>query len=254
MLAPKVKYVVKPEKDTYITIANFFPNDGVAGNIFQQYIANNFGLDINYFKGKNFNEKVEYVESKLSAVYKNTYTLMVEKVGAFQQAWNELEPRIISEFERIFKVKFDSDYKVCFGFVNINPVCPRYLKDWAFDINFAKSNNAALATSIHEITHFIWFEKWKEVFPNWKPKDFEYPSVSWLLSEIAIDSIFYHSWFKELIGEISAYHYFYDAEIEHNNLIKTFRNLFVNSSIEDFMKKGLSLLERNPEAVKSLIR
>jgi hypothetical protein len=38
--------------------------------------------------------------------------------------------------------------------------------------------------ALHEILHFIWFEKWKEIFPEHNKKEFESPHLAWKLSEM----------------------------------------------------------------------
>ena len=42
---------------------------------------------------------------------------------------------------------------------------------------------------MHELCHFLFFEKCKEIFPNWKYEDFDSPSILWYLSEIVVDPI-----------------------------------------------------------------
>ncbi len=42
---------------------------------------------------------------------------------------------------------------------------------------------------MHELCHFLFFEKCKEIYPNWKYEDFDSPSLLWYLSEIIIDPI-----------------------------------------------------------------
>lgn len=40
------------------------------------------------------------------------------------------------------------------------------------------------AVSLHEILHFIYFEKWKQIFPQTNEKEFECPGLVWELSEM----------------------------------------------------------------------
>lgn len=43
----------------------------------------------------------------------------------------------------------------------------------------------------HEILHFLWFKKWKEVFPESTNTDYESPHLVWRLSEV-MDPIILH--------------------------------------------------------------
>ena len=40
------------------------------------------------------------------------------------------------------------------------------------------------SVAIHEILHFIYFEKWKKVFPKTQEKEFDAPHLVWQLSEM----------------------------------------------------------------------
>lgn len=67
------------------------------------------------------------------------------------------------------------------------PVFPRFLDKFEFCVGY-KDTADSVETSAHEIVHFLWFKKWKEVFPDMEPREYESPRLAWRLSEI-IDPI-----------------------------------------------------------------
>ena len=250
---PKVKFSVMSEKDNYKAITMFFDDDKDLDARFTQNLAKRFNIDVEYLRGKSYEDRLNYITSCTFPIYQSKINLLQYNLNTFQNMWNKNERKILLEFEKIFNEKLTEPI-IAEGRININPICPRFYDTWSFDIWCESSPTDALVTAIHEITHFLWFDKWKEVFPNWKRSDFERPSISWLFSEIAIDAIFYHSCFKEFSGDKPAYYYFYDVEIEGTNMIKLFRKLYKENSIENFMKLGMTILNRNLDVVLPLTR
>lgn len=75
------------------------------------------------------------------------------------------------------------------------------------------------------------------------------------MSEIAIDPIVYFSEFRNIMREKPAYNYFYDTKIwDTENLIDVFRKLYKANTLDNFMDRGLKLLNNNPELVKELVK
>ena len=75
------------------------------------------------------------------------------------------------------------------------------------------------------------------------------------MSEIAIDPIVYFSEFRKIMREKPAYNYFYDTKIwGTENLIEVFRKLYKANTLDNFMDRGLKLLNNNPELVKELVK
>ena len=250
---PKVKYSIMSENDNYKAITMFFDSDNELDTRFTQNLAKRFNIDVNNLRGKSYEERLNYITSCAFSTYQQKIDTIQSNLSKFQSMWDMYESKIITEFEKIFNEKLDQPI-IVEGRININPICPRFYDTWSYDVWCDSSPMDALVTAIHEITHFLWFDKWKQVFPNWKRSDFERPAISWLFSEIAIDAIFYNSYFIELSGDKPAYYYFYDVELEGMNMIKLFRKLYKENSIEDFMKLGLDILNRNLDIVLPLTR
>lgn len=250
---PKVKFSVMDENDNYKAIALFFESDNNLDARFTQGLAKDFNIDIELVRGKSYEERLNYIASCAHQVYQSKTIALQSNLTVFQNLWDKHEIEILNEFEKIFNEKL-TEPRIAEARININPVCPRFYDTWSFNVWCDSSPLDALTTTIHELTHFLWFDKWKKVFPNWKRKDFERPSISWLFSEIAIDAIFYHSCFKGFSGGRPAYWYFYDVELEGCNMIQLFRKLYKENSIEDFMRLGMDILERNLNIVLPLTR
>ena len=249
----KVKFEVMSKEEQAGSIAGFFgtfPSKSMA-----QYIIKWFGLDIAQLKGKSEQQQYDYIFKIISPLYDNAKKEMEEKKELFQRHWDTHQSSINEEFAKIFDYEIPN--KKCIGNVNLNPISPRYIENWSFDLPHGYTASEAFSISIHEIIHFLWFNKWKKIFPNWKPQDFECPSFSWLLSEISVDPIIKNS---ELLTKLTlknqrAYDYFYtDKFIDEKTPVEIFRKLYSENSLDQYMKKGLSILNKNYEQTQNLIR
>ena len=242
-----VLFTVKSERDQIKVIQSFLSRESG----FSKKVFNYFGIDISEFKKLSEQQKSEFIHKIVSAKYKEKLPDMQNAVPKFQKHWDKNKDFVNAEFQKIFGVSHPD--KVCRAEVNINPVFPRYLDTWSFDIHSDVPLEKCLEVCLHEITHFLWFDKWKEVFPNWKKQDLERPSISWLFLEISVDPIFKNSAFKSITPEQPAYDYFYKETVNNENMMEFFRKLYKENSLEDYMKKGLCQLQ-NKNKVEELCR
>ncbi|MCC7552119.1 hypothetical protein KO317_00445 [Candidatus Micrarchaeota archaeon] len=61
---------------------------------------------------------------------------------------------------------------------------PRYLEKRTFDLYYKENIKNMKAITIHELLHFIYFDKWKKIFPKDDISKFEAPNKIWHLSEM----------------------------------------------------------------------
>lgn len=252
-LRPHVVFKVKELDDTIDIVTSFFEHDYTLDGRFQQNLAKHFGFESNSLMGLDWEQKREIVAKAVTPIHEQNLELMENKVKEFQSYWNDNAGLICAELERVFRINFKGIQQYT-AEINVNPICPRFLNERSFDVNFNSSKENALQTCIHELIHFCWFDLWQELFPETEPEKFETPHTEWLLSEIAIDPIVYFGAFKDLFNEKPAYNYFYDSTIWGENLIEVFRKLYKANSIDNFMERGLKLLNNNPDVVKELVK
>lgn len=59
---------------------------------------------------------------------------------------------------------------------------------------------------MHEACHFLYFRKWKEVFPRANPKTFESPHLAWHLSELVAPIILNRPDVQRLLGQRAVFY------------------------------------------------
>lgn len=236
----KVIFTRKDELDDYSAIADFF-YDNEVGRI-QTYIANTLNLDLHYLNRLDFDEKVLFISNKLQKEYINTSNIIDNKIIEINTLWDLVCEDVFSILSKEFDLKLPSNKPINAEFT-LNVVCPRYLDKWAFDINYRKNNNEIILICIHEIIHFIWFEKWRYIFPNVKDYEYNAPSLSWLFSEIAIDAIMKESdLYKYCYVDKPAYKHFYGKCIDDIDIMEFFRKLYKDNNMSEFMIKGYDFI------------
>jgi hypothetical protein len=186
---------------------------------------------------------LEYVKK-----YTEEHKSEIEKsAGDFQKSWDEIGETFLAGLSTDFETSLPEEIVKIKAGVSINPICPRDVHNWSFELFYKFSNEGMKKTAIHEIIHFLYFKKWAEVFPDCDKKEFDNPHPVWKLSEILVVSIMnankkiqeilegqksfvYREWQKVRIGDQNLSDYFetfYREHLESEGKI----------SFADFLKK-----------------
>ena len=169
----------------------------------------------------------------------------------YQKAWDEVNDKIMQELENKLEIKWKEDTKITCQ-VGLLPVCPRDIMGRTFVINYGISEEKMIATAIHEICHFLYFEKWKELFPNFSEDEFDFPHIAWYLSEAMIDPLINNATFKKYTkDDLEAYSVFYETYIDGKSVIDTLRDYVQNNPIDVAIKKGYDFFQKYKDKIKN---
>ena len=129
-----------------------------------------------------------YVADTLQGVYEQLQPELARKAQAYTAHWQDHRPQV----EAAFSEAFETDTRLLFndlqGRITLNPVCPRFLQEHAFDVFHLNSERGALGISLHEMIHFLWFRAWNDLHHDSRD-DYERPHMKWILSEMVVESI-----------------------------------------------------------------
>ncbi len=232
-----------------VFMINTFENDyecilnllrlGAEHNRVKQYLCSLFQIDINNIESKNREEIDTYLCPIIYTEYTRAEDKINEKLTGLSDKWLSVGEDVGRILYEVFKCKCDTE-EVIQVFLSINYVCPYDFDNKRIFINFRKTEEEIIESCIHELIHYYWFKKWNNLFENVSEFD---EHLVWKFSEIAIDAFFKVSELnKYCVKEKPAYEYFYDIEIENENMIEHFRKLFSQNRIHEFMKKGIEYL------------
>lgn len=119
-----------------------------------------------------------------------------------KSTWLGVERDIFKALSEITQEEWPE--KEIIGYISLNPICPRYLDSWSFSITFDhKTPNITIA---HEISHFLFFKKFKIIFPEIGKDKYESPHKEWILSEMVAVIILNDPRMVKIIGSGSGFY------------------------------------------------
>ena len=101
---------------------------------------------------------------------------------------------------------------------------------------------------MHETCHFLYFEKWKKLYPKMDSRKFESPHIEWHLSEIIAPIVLNDSRVQRLLKQKAAFYTEYKRiKIDDKTAPRYFTDLYKTTKKHGFEK----FLEESYQAVKN---
>jgi len=106
---------------------------------------------------------------------------------------------------------------------------------------------------LHELSHFLFFKKIKEIFPEVNEQEFESPHLIWKLSEIVPGIIFSKEVSELKLSNERLYYTFLDnITLNGKSLLEELNNLYEKSKdFESFVKSSLIYLKENEQELNN---
>lgn len=200
-------------------------------------------------------ERFDYIRTemkKLSVLHSDD---IQNAIKTFQAHWTPVSEKLNQAFSSTFGYDCTKILNDMEGFVGLDPVCPRNVQEYTFDVFYKFEPEYAIFAALHEITHFVWFYIWHEYFKD-NPDEYDTPHLKWILSEIVVETIIRNSEIGNLVKQPKhiAYSYFYDMEINGNLIFDTMKNLYLErKDIYDFMEKSYNFVQQNEPELRQKI-
>lgn len=201
-------------------------------------------------------EQAEYLRKALSGVYRELVPELEEKKEAYQACWEENCREVEEALGDVFRMPLAKRFQNIRANITLNPICPRFLKERTFDLFYRNSPGGALGMSLHEIVHFLWFDRWSNIFHD-DPAEYEAPHLKWIFSEMAV---------KPVLGDPRlairnpyypddcVYEYFGTMSVEGRPILETMEELFSGRSIEQFMVEGYCYCREHEEEIRRQVQ
>jgi hypothetical protein len=209
MNLPKVKFIDIPLSKEI---------DWIHGFLFQnkwgwsKYIIKKHPGIKKIFSLKKETGQIKFLKKYIIEFRKENKKLIEENKTRYQKEWKKIENDFFIVLSKILQIDWPQD-KTIRAMISINPICPRFLNDWSFSIfyNYKKTSHA-MEVIMHECCHFLYFEKWKQLYPKMSHKKFESPYLEWHLSEIIAPIILNDSHVRKFLKQKAAFY------AEHNKI------------------------------------
>lgn len=181
MIYPKVKFSIISPKLEQELFYNFLFVDTWGWN---RYIFKRHPQLKPILKLTDGKERRAVIKKYTAAFWsKNGKRLLAQK-KIDEREWRKVEKKFMVALAQIMETSWPDDRKIISAMVTICPICPRFLNNWSFALFGCWQGKGVIEAMMHEICHFLYFKKWKEVFPSVQEKTFYSPYPEFHLSEL----------------------------------------------------------------------
>ena len=255
MNLPKVQFCIAPKNET-LSLLNYFlnpPKDSFdwSNIIFEFYPALKKRLEI----AKDKKDRRKITAGFFSDVYDQEKQVLLSNAELFQEEWNKINDRVMKALSDVVELAWPSDFKMFTARVSLNPICPRFIKKRVFDVFYRRTIRQMQAVSIHELLHFIYFERWKTVFPDTKEREFDTPYLVWHLSEMVPGIILNDPRIRGIVKNWK-YHSYKEYEaikINGISMLSRLQDLYDDrTSFATFLQEAWKFVQKNEKLITSI--
>lgn len=203
------------------------------------------------------NAPKEKVHQLIERVVKKDYYKYEERIkeeavryNNLWQKYNDIYFEVLSDY---LSISWPNNLEIIEGKVGLIPVFPRYLDNFSFSVATGIDDLKLIETCAHETLHFLWFEKWKSIYPETSRREYDAPYIAWQYSEMVTDPILNNKPFSDIFkfrerGYNSFYEIYDDQTLVMDNLRKLFaEDIEINEKINngfDYIREILDSKEK----------
>lgn len=236
MNLPKVKFTDIPLN---------LETDWIHGFLFQnewgwgKYILKKHPKIKEIFSLKTENDQVGFLKTYIADFRGDNKELIENNRLNYQNDWKTVERDFFITLSDILQISWPENRKSIKAMISINPICPRFLDSWRFSVFYDyKKKTHLLEVIMHECCHFLYFEKWKSIFPQLDPKTNESPYIEWHLSELLAPIILNDMRIQKLLKQKAVFYEKHQAIIINGKTAPEYFTDLYNKALErnDFSK------------------
>ncbi len=250
-MIPKVEFRVG-DFEEMIRMINRFINPSEKGWDWSRIVLNKYPeLDKKLDKIKN-TEKRKKISYDFFKKFLHKHKKILDlKAKLFQKEWNKINDKYMKTLPKVLEINWPKKDKKIIAYVGLNPICPRDIQNRTFDIYYNSDLNSMIAISMHEILHFLYFEKWKQIFPETKEREFNRPYLAWHLSEMVPNIVLSNKIIQDIFSHFpTVYKEYLKVEINKKQLLNYLRNFYDGrKDFEDFLRKSWNFVKKHEKEI-----
>lgn len=201
----------------------------------------------------------EYIKGYIIRLRTKRQPFLKKQMENYSRNWRKIEKECFIILPEILETSWPKNRKIIKAMLSMNPICPRFINDWSFSLFYKQNPGHMKETILHEVCHFLYFKKWKEVFPKTKRETFEFPYLEWHLSEILAPVILNDPRIQKLLRKEPAFYDEYKKlKINELDVPRYFTNLYKqyvhnkDGHFNAFLKEAYSVIRQNRNIFKTL--
>lgn len=190
-------------------------------------------------------EEVWYkIKEVVQKRYEENIKIIKGAIKTYADMWEKYNNRYFALLSSFFNVASPCDIVV--AKVGVVPVFPRDLTEYSFVISPWLNEEDLINTCAHEVLHFFWFEKWKQLYPETPREHFDYPHIEWRYSEMVTDPILNNCPFSELFSfKERGYDEFYELYDDSELVMDKLRKMYEGpNNLDKTIKDGFDYIRK----------
>ena len=221
------------------------------------YFENNDSLNINKFVIEYFPKlkditsdySKEDIYSLIEKVVEDDYykyeTKINEEVKRYNSIWKKYNDEYFIEISGYLNVEWPKEIDNIQASVGLIPIFPRHLDTFSFEISTNLTEESLIHICAHETLHFIWFEKWKKLYPECTRREYDSPYTPWKYSEMVTDPILNSSKINNILQtKAHTYKSFYELMFNDESVMYRLKEIYnQNISIEEKIVSGFDYID-----------
>ncbi len=211
------------------------------------------------FSLKNEQEQINFLKQYAVQFRKNDLKTIKKNKKRYKKEWEKIEKDFFELLSKIMEINWPKSRKTIKAMISLNPICPRFLNDWSFSIFYNyKKIPRAIEVIMHECCHFLYFEKWKKLYPKMDRKKFESPHIEWHLSEILAPVILNDARIQKLLKKEADFYKEYQNLIINKTKVPKYFSLLYEKyqdkqfDFASFLKMVYSKIKKNKHIFRHL--
>lgn len=189
----------------------------------------------------------EIVASAVMAKLRENERLIEEKITYLQNYFGEINDALLAALTDVHETNWPAGCHEIACYVGYIPRCPRNVMTKKLWVSCSMDGEEIIKASLHEMAHFMFYEKWKDIYGPVLPKDLGRPSPRWYLEEMVVDPLLSDDRIKKIVPlEHRAYPQFYSETIDGIPIMDHIKNFYANrKSMEKFIKNAYRFVKKN---------
>ncbi|MFA5157875.1 MAG: hypothetical protein WC451_01625 [Patescibacteria group bacterium] len=172
----------------------------------------------------------------------------------FQHCWDKFGNEIFLVLAEILEVDWAGIPPEISAYISLNPINPRDIENFSFEVFYKYPQERVISVSIHELLHFIYFKKCRQVFPKTKERELDAPYLAWHLSEMVPAIILNDECLQKVFKyNFRSYDIYEDATLHGKSLLSYLKEFYdTRNDFEDFLKKSWDFVQENESFIQDL--
>lgn len=222
------------------------------------YYENNGEFSVRHYTKKYFpalaniddempqNEVYKIIEDIVTKEYYEYKSRIEEETKRYNGLWEKYNDLYLSTLSNYLEIMWPLDLNNIKAKVGLIPVFPRYLDDFSFSVCTGLNDSKLIEICAHETLHFLWFEKWKSIYPETPRREYDSPYITWKYSEMVTDPILNNKPFKDMFDFVErGYDSFYEIHDGENLVMDNLRQIYSeNIKITEKIENGFNYVKQ----------